>query len=161
MKAGKIMLFIAVLLLPIPLFAGNFMLGGAATGSVNGDESYGGLTLNTGWSFFEEPYLTVSANVTLSPWFESAGMRLSTAPLIMTEHPFDALFVNSTIWAPKLSLGGDYVMDSGCVWTLEISPFNFRDTDFAYEFLAPGITFSRDFSQVGYSVTVLRVTKLF
>jgi hypothetical protein len=87
-------------------------------------------------------------------------VSLST-PVFYVLSPFDFLFANKMIWAPRLSVIAAWNSDFTFRPGLGFSPFHFEDPSFRYDFLAPYVLTDTAFDDWGWGIDVLRVTYVF
>lgn len=123
--------------------------------------SYGAVTIDAGISFFDDNYLSLGAEVSLSPFFEGVGIYLSSEPFSTASHPFSFISANKLLYTPRLMLGFEYIDDASWYFKSAIALLNFRDKHFAYEFFTPVFLFSIPKMEFAYGLYLMRVTYKF
>ena len=106
----------------------------------------------------------IELSVNLSTYgrvFQGADLRVSTPLFAVTDHPFNALFPNTMMWAPKLSVGALFRMPDDWNVTIGLSPFAFHDTDYVFEFFSPYILYSITHDKWGWGMYVVRFSYFF
>ncbi len=151
--------FVLILLIALslsPLYAFSFYYGAGGIGEASVDDHYAGLSMDIGFSVFDEPYLMVDGEIVLSPLFEGVSINVSTSPFSVVTDTF--LFANPVLYSPKIQIGAEYMMDSGWRYRAELALINFRDTKFAYEFLTSVIIVDMLDYDIGYGVRLMKFT---
>ncbi len=137
----------------------------APVGELSPNEPYGALNIALFFSPDREIHAgDVEMSVDLSPYghvFQAANLRISTPVFATTDHPFNVLFPNTMLWAPKVSLGGQYRMPDEWNILLGIAPFSFQDTNFVFEFFSPYALYSITEDSWGWGMYVLRFSYFF
>ncbi len=106
----------------------------------------------------------IEADVALSytkPYFNGVKLKISSPLFILKNHPFNFLFPNSVLWAPKLSVGGEYRMDKDFALYFSLAPLAFFDTEFSYEFFTPFGLYDFDKKEFGWGMYIMRFSVYF
>ena len=137
----------------------------APVGEMGANGSFGALNLAFMVSMESSVHAgDIELSVDLSPYgkvFQGADLRVSTPLFAVTDHPFNVLFPNTMLWAPKVSLGGQYRMPDEWNILLGIAPFSFQDTNFVFEFFSPYALYSITEDSWGWGMYVLRFSYFF
>lgn len=106
----------------------------------------------------------IEADVALSytkPYFNGVKLKVSSPVFVLKNHPFNFLFPNSVLWAPKVSVGGEYRMDKDLALYFSLSPLAFFDTEFSYEFFTPFGLYDFDRKEFGWGMYIMRFSVYF
>ncbi len=109
--------------------------------------------------FGENRVCTIEAEALLAltdDILESVNIKVSSPIFSSLGNPFNFLFANTTLWSPKATLGTQYGIEDGWSLYMGISPLNFQDTDFVYEFLSPYALYDVSSGCWGYGMYVMR-----
>ncbi len=154
----RILLLLLILAISLQgLFALSFYYAAAGEGRKLEESHYAGLTLSAGVSFFDQGYLALDADVTLSPMFESVAVNLSTAPFSLPVRA-TSLFPNKVLYSPKLRVGAEYAYHDGWYYKAELALINFRYIDFEYEFFTPIILVDSITFGIGYGIRLIKAS---
>ena len=96
-----------------------------------------------------------------SPAFKGFSIKLSSPLFTTPDHPFGAVFSNTALWAPKLSVGVQYLRGENADLYLGFAPFNFQDTIFVYEFMSPYALYDFESKKWGYGAYIMRFISFF
>lgn len=163
----RLVLFFALLIVAAALFGGvgiGYSIAPFGEVAADNSEFY---ALSS--SFIFSPSLKnhigeIEADVALSytaPFFNGLKLKLSSPLFILKNHPFDFLFPNDVLWAPKLSLGAEYRMKRDIALFAALSPFAFFDTDFAYEFFSPFVLYDFNQKNLGLGMYIMKFSVYF
>lgn len=94
----------------------------------------------------------------VAPFFNGVNMKVSSPLFLLLNHPFDFIFPNAVYWAPRLSIGAQYRMDTEWNLYLSLSPLSFQDTNYIYEFLSPFALYNIKENKWGYGAYIMRFT---
>lgn len=103
-------------------------------------------------------------SVDLSPYgkvFQGVDMKVSTPLFAITDHPFNVLFPNTMMWAPRLSAGALFRMPDEWAVAIGLSPFAFHDANYVFEFLSPYVLYSITEDKWGWGMYVVRFSYFF
>lgn len=156
----KSFLIVVLLLVSSCLFAISASYGFSVLGEQD-VRSFGGVGLDLGVSFFEQPYLEGGVELVLSPFFEEVFLYISSYPLSILKHPFDFVTTNKSLYSPGVRLGGAYVDEVGWIFKSEISLITLRDNNFRYEFFSPILTYVFSEKSFGWGLNLMRISYTF
>lgn len=117
--------------------------------------------------FTDREYFALEGGVRLGTgedgsWgFEGFAASVYSSPLQLLRHPFNFLFVNNTLWAPKLSAGIVTSREFDLYYTFSLSPLHLRETYFMYDILSPYVYFDSSFDYAGWGIELVRVSYFF
>ena len=161
------------LLIVLMILSSSFSLGSspalgyslAPVGQSGPRETYGAVNAALFLSMDRESHAgDFEVSVDLSPYgrvFQALNLRVSTPFFAVTEHPFNVLFPNTVLWAPKLSLGAQYRIPDEWNVCIGLAPLSFQDTNYVFEFFSPYVLYSVADSRWGWGMYVLRFSYFF
>lgn len=164
MKRLLLLLLLSAFTVSLYAFSFGYSIAPVGERSPFGD-SYGAVSLSCIASPSKDSHIgDIEAEAKISfrsPVFQSLGLRVS-APLFLTaKNPFSFLFANATLYSVKASLGAQYNTDGGFSLYMSISPFNFQDTSYVYEFLSPYALYDIKDGEWGYGAYIMRFIYFF
>ena len=137
----------------------------APVGEMNAAGSFGALNIALMFSMDRDVHAgDIELSVDISPYgrvFQGVDMRISTPLFAITDHPFNVLFPNVMMWAPRVSVGTLFRMPDDWCMTAGISPFAFHDTNYVFEFLSPYVLYSITDDKWGWGMYVVRFSYFF
>ena len=161
----RLMIASLVLLSSLSLFSAPAVGYSLAPVGEMGEETYGALNIALFFSLDRDSHAgDMEISVDLSPYgkvFQGVNARISTPVFATTDHPFNVLFPNAMMWAPKLSVGALFRMPSDWAVTVGLSPFSFYDTNYVFEFLSPYVLYSITCNKWGWGMHVVRFSYFF
>lgn len=114
-----------------------------------------------------DEYFTVEGSLRLGSgedgsWgFEGLTADISVSPLQILNHPFNFLFQNNTLWAPKLGAGIMTSREIAIYYSFSFSLMHFREAFFTYDILAPYVYFDSRFDYAGWGIELMKVSYFF
>lgn len=160
----KIISVLILLLILTPVLAtvqGGYSLAPVGEHSPLGDD-FGALSMAVSFSPWAETRVgDMEVELLLSPvapFFNGINMKISSPLFLTVRHPFGFMFPNPVYWAPRVSVGAQYRMDTEWNLYASFSPFTFQDTRYIYEFLSPYMLYNFNENKWGYGAYILRFT---
>lgn len=160
----RFIVVISLLLILTPVFATvqfGYSLAPVGEHSPLGD-NFGALSISASLSPWAETRVgDMEVEVLLSPvspFFNGVNMKVSSPLFLTVKHPFSFMFPNPVYWAPRISVGAQYRMETEWSLYASLSPFTFQDTRYIYEFMSPYVLYNFEENKWGYGAYILRFT---
>lgn len=129
------------------------------------DDNFGALSISALFSPWAETHVAdIEAEVLLSPvkpFFNGVNLKVSSPIFLLLKHPFNFMFPNTVFWAPRLSVGAQYRMNTEWNLYFSLAPFSFQDTKFVYEFLSPYALYNFKENKWGYGAYIMKFSVFF